>query len=55
MAFIPIKYKNKTIRLQKAIVTPNFNDKTVLVRSHWDYVEMWLKKEKQLDALMYWK
>jgi hypothetical protein len=55
MGFIPIKYKNKTIRLQKAIISPNFNDKTVLVRNHWAYVEMWLKKEKQLDALMYWK
>ncbi|MFC3334689.1 hypothetical protein [Flavobacterium palustre] len=41
--------------MQKAIVSPDFNNKTVLVRNHWDYVEMWLQKEKKSEALMYWK
>ncbi|NBB31797.1 hypothetical protein GVN22_25960 [Cellulophaga sp. BC115SP] len=55
MGFKPIKHNSKSIRLQKAIVSPDFNDKTVLVRNHWDYVEMWLQKEKQTEALKYWK
>lgn len=50
-----IKHNSKSIKMHKAIVSPNFNEKTVLVRNHWNYVEMWLQKEKQTDALMYWK
>ena len=42
-----ITHKSKSIRMHKAIVSPNFNEKTVLVRNHWNNVEMWLQKEKQ--------
>jgi len=55
MGFKPIKHKSKVIKVQKAVIKPDFNNKTVLVRNHWDYVEMWLQKEKQKKALMYWK
>lgn len=54
MAFKEIKYNGKTIKLHKGIVSPDFNDKTVLVRNHWDYVEMWLQREKHLKAIQYW-
>lgn len=55
MGFKPIKNNSKILRIQKAIISPDFNNKTVLVRNHWNYVEMWLQKEKQTKALMYWK
>ncbi len=55
MAFKPIKHKGKVVKIHKAIISPDFNNKTVLVRNHWDYVEMWLQKKKQNKALMYWK
>lgn len=55
MGFKPIKHKSKIVKVHKAIVTPDFNNKTVLVRDHWDYVEMWLQKEKKKKALMYWR
>jgi hypothetical protein len=55
MGFKPIKHNSKGIRLHKAIVSPDFDDKTVLVRNHWDYVEMWLQKEGQKESLMYWR
>jgi hypothetical protein len=54
MGFKPIKFNGKTVKLHKAIVSPDFNDKTVLVRNHWDYVEMWLKREGHDTALEYW-
>jgi hypothetical protein len=55
MSVYQIKYNSKSIKLHKAIVNPNFSEKTILVRDHWNYVEMWLQKEKHTDALMYWK
>lgn len=55
MGFKPVKHNSKGVRLHKAIISPDFNDKTVLVRNHWDYVEMWLQKERQIEALKYWK
>lgn len=54
MPFKPIKYNGKSIKLHKAIVSPDFNDKTILVRNHWDYVEMWLEREGHVEALRYW-
>ena len=39
MGFKPIKHNSKGVKPHKAIVSPDFNDKTVLVRNHWDYVE----------------
>lgn len=39
---------------QKAIVTPAFGNKTVLVRDPWDYVDMWLRREKHDKAIKYW-
>ena len=54
MGFKPIKYQGKTLKLHKAIISPDFNDKTVLVRNHWDYVEMWLQREGHENANTYW-
>lgn len=55
MTYSPIIFKGKVIKLHKARVTPNFNYKTILVRNHWDYVEMWLgKNTKAKQALTYW-
>lgn len=54
MGYKPIRYNGKVLKLHKAVASPNFNDKTILVRDHWDYVEMWLKREKHVGALEYW-
>ncbi|CAI8301176.1 MAG: Uncharacterised protein [Bacteroidetes bacterium MED-G17] len=55
LGFKPIKHRSKIVKVHKALVTPDFDNKTVLVRDHWDYVEMWLQKEKKKEALMYWR
>lgn len=54
MSFQRIKLNGKSIRLHKAIVSPDFNDKSVLVRNPWDYVEMWLEREGHEEAVEYW-
>lgn len=54
MAAEQIIFRSKPLRIQKAAVSPDCNGKTVIVRDHWDYVEMWLKKEKLNTALEFW-
>ncbi|WP_255654844.1 YaaC family protein [Caldibacillus sp. 210928-DFI.2.18] len=51
-----ISYKGKNLTLYKAIKSPNFEGKTVLVNDPWEYVEMWLKRNNHNDeALFYWQ
>ena len=45
---------SKPVGLQKAFKSPDFNSKTVLVRDHWDYVEMYLKRKHSDNAIFYW-
>lgn len=45
---------SKPVGLHKAFKAPDFNSKTILVRDHWDYVEMFLKRKKLNDAAFYW-
>lgn len=50
-----LSYKNRVLRPHKAFVDPTFDSKTVLASSHWDFVEMYLKRESNDDSLFYWK
>lgn len=54
MNTIPIKINGKIITLQKAINNPLLGSKNVLTNSRWEFVELWMKKEKQTEALFYW-
>ena len=54
VAFRDITYKNKSLTLHKATVTPRFNERTVLVTSTWDYVALWLKRQGKTEALFFW-
>ena len=50
-----LRINNKTLYLQKAVIAPAFGHPTILVEDNWDFVEMWLKKQKKLrDALFFW-
>lgn len=51
----PIKIKGKIITPQKSIISPILGSKNVLTNSRWEFVELWLKKEKLEDSLYYWK
>lgn len=54
MSTTPIKINGKAITLQKAIDEPLFGSKNVLTNSRWEFVELWLKKERKSEALFYW-
>ena len=54
MSIENILFKSKQLKIHKGSISPGFNNKTVIVQDHWDYVEMWLKKEKIVTALEYW-
>lgn len=45
--------KNK-YSLKKAIINPEYDSKTVLTDSTWSYVEIYLKGQKNEDAITYW-
>jgi hypothetical protein len=51
---VSIKLKGRLLRPHKAIVGPLLSSRTVLTQSPWEFVSLWLKKEKQNDALFYW-
>lgn len=54
MGFRDINHKNKNLTIHKAITDPRFNEKTVLVTSTWDYVDLWLKRAGRRDARFFW-
>ena len=45
---------SRTLVPRKSIIEPIFDQKTILAKSHWDYVEMYLKRKNNSDALFYW-
>lgn len=49
-----IIYKGKPLTLHKAVSSPHVNEKTVLVTSTWDYVDLWLKRAKKHEARFFW-
>lgn len=51
---VPIKLKGRSVKPHKAIGNPILSSKNVLTNSPWDFVELWLKKEKKINALFYW-
>lgn len=50
-----VKISSKEILLKRAILKPNFSNKTVLTDSTWRYVEIFLKEKKSEEALFYWE
>lgn len=51
---VRIKLKGKEIRPQKSVISPELAARNVLTNSPWDFVDLWMKKEKQKNALFYW-
>lgn len=52
-----LKIGNRPIKLMKAHSKPDFNCRTVLSNSTYEYVELWLrnqKGDKYKEALFYW-
>ncbi|TBD81035.1 YaaC family protein [Rhizobium ruizarguesonis] len=54
MAAEILRYANREVFFQKAITAPDIGQKTILARDAFQFVELWLRREKQKDALFYW-
>lgn len=39
----------------KATTQPDLGARTVLTNSHWEYVALWLRRERKSSALFYWQ
>jgi hypothetical protein len=52
---IDLSKNNKILRPKKSIIKPVFYSKNILVNNSWDYVNMWLKKNRKSKALIYWQ
>lgn len=53
MSHRDIRISSKKVRPHKAYIEPHFNETTILVSNHFDYVELWLKRQCP-EALYYW-
>lgn len=51
----PLLFRQKPVVLKKASSQPDFTAATVLVPDPWDYVDLWLRREKLPDARFYWE
>ncbi|EPA8175208.1 YaaC family protein [Yersinia enterocolitica] len=50
----PILINNRVMRPHKASLYPDLTSRNVLTYSHWDFVELWLKRNNKDAALFYW-
>lgn len=50
-----LKYPQKQVLLKKASSHPDFTAATILVSDPWQYVDLWLRRQKQPDARFYWE
>lgn len=50
-----VKIGRNSVSLKRAIIKPNFKNKTVLTDSTWRYVEIFLKENGNEESLFYWE
>lgn len=57
MTIKPLEVNSKNLSLMKAVTNADYNKKTILTNSAWEYVELWLKRQKEEGEsdLFYWK
>jgi hypothetical protein len=49
-----IRMSDRRVRFARATKDPNFQERRVIASSPWEYVSLWLRKNKQGDAHVYW-
>lgn len=50
-----LRINDRDVGPHKATKNPNLGARTVLTNSHWEYVSLWLRRERKLPALFYWQ
>lgn len=54
MAADVLRFLNREVYFQKAITAPEIGTKSVLARDAFQFVELWLRRNGQKEALFYW-
>ena len=57
MAIKELEINSKRIHLMKPVTGSNYDSKTILTNSSWEYVELWLRRQKTAQAeqaLFFW-
>lgn len=52
---VPVKMNGRELKPHKAIINTKFGARTVLAGNPWDFVALWLKREKKNKASFYWQ
>lgn len=52
--FTTIKVSGRMARPHKSVLEPQFKYRTVLTKSPWQFVDLWLKRNGKKEALFYW-
>ena len=58
MAIKPLEINSKRITIMKSVTGADYDSKTVLTNSAWEYVELWLRRQKgdrTRKALFFWQ
>src|SRR5437764_3842789 len=55
MALEPVMIKSRVLRPHKAVHGAQFEMRTVLTTDPFNYVDLWLRRQHQDDALFYWR
>jgi|CXWL01.1.fsa_nt_gi hypothetical protein len=50
----PIRLNGRELKPHKATVSPLLDARTVLTNSPWEFVSLWLTRQKKTNALFYW-
>lgn len=50
----PLRVNGRDLKPHKAMVEPRLDARTVLTRSPWEFVSLWLMREQKRAALHYW-
>lgn len=55
MVVSDVQFKGRICRPHKAATSPLMDARTVLTESHWQFVDLWLKRKNMSDARFYWR
>lgn len=58
MTIKPLEINSKRLTLMKSVTGANYEARTVLTNSAWEYVELWLRRQRSdraKEALFFWK
>lgn len=50
-----VQINGRDLSPHKATTRPDLGARTVLTNSHWEYVALWLRRERKTSALFYWQ